>query len=743
MADAKKIGVYICSGFGIGEVIDCNKLAEDIKALPNIQLCKVIENLCTEAGADIIKNDIQAEGLTGLVIGASSPRYHNDIFNFDDIVMERVSLRELVAWTHEPMQTETHLLALDYIKMGIAKVSASSLPEPMVLDINDTVMVVGGGVTGLNAALSCSKAGYPVVLVEKENELGGFYKNLHKLTLGKAPYLDLQPNLCNELISEVESDPLISVIKSCEIEQISGQPGLFDVTAKTNGTTRNFQVGSIIQATGWKPYNPEKLTHLGYGNVKNVITNVEMEELAKTDRLTSDFSNGLKSVVFVQCAGSRDPNHLPYCSSFCCMASLKQSLYVREKYPDARIYVIYKDIRTPAQNEIFYKRVQNEDNIFLTKGEISNIQQIDENGILVDVDETLIGEKIQIKADLVVLATGIVPTTFVEDPVNEENPQAEKPAPNLKKAKGEEGKAKILNLTYRQGTDLPTLHYGFPDSHYICFPYESRRTGIYAAGTVRAPMDTTAAKNDALGASLKAIQSIENCRIGTAVHPRSGEKAYAEFFLQRCTQCKRCTEECPFGTLDEDTKGTPKYNPNRCRRCGICMGACPERIISFKDYSVQIISSVIKSIYIPTEEEDGEATPRIIAFLCENDAYPALDIIASQKIKLSSYVRVIPVRCLGSVNTSWIADSLSAGFDGALLIGCKFGEDYQCHFIRGSELANKRMENVQEKLKQLVLEPERVELHMISIDEYYKLPDIINKFAETIEKIGPNPYKEM
>ncbi|MCK5742006.1 MAG: hydrogenase iron-sulfur subunit, partial [Chlorobi bacterium] len=182
---------------------------------------------------------------------------------------------------------------------------------------------------------------------------------------------------------------------------------------------------------------------------------------------------------------------------------------------------------------------------------------------------------------------------------------------------------------------------------------------------------------------------------------------------------------------------------NRCRRCGICMGACPERIISFKNYSVQIVSQMIKSIYVPTEEEDDVATPRIIAFLCENDAYPSLDIVGRKRLKISPHIRVIPVRCLGSVSTSWIADSLAAGFDGALLIGCKYGDDYQCHFIKGSELANQRMENVQEKLKQLVLEPERVELHMLSIDEYDKIPEIFNNFAKVIEDVGPNPYKEM
>lgn len=743
MADTKKIGVYICSGFGIGEAIDCEHLAEDIKKEAGVHLIKIEKGLCTPDGAKLIEQDIANEGLEAVVIGASSPRAHTDLFKFDsNIIVDRVNLREHVAWTHEPGDKQTYDLALDYMKMGLAKVSTIEHPEPEIPDISETVLVVGGGVTGLNAALSSAKAGYSVVLIEKEKQLGGFYNKLYKITPRKEPYLDLEPNLCPELIAHVQSHPNIQVFTSTSIDKTEGAPGMFDVTARMNGDILKFQVGSIVQATGWRPYDANKLGHLGYGKFKNVVTNIELEENAKAGNLVKPSDNSeINSIVFIQCAGSRDENHLPYCSSFCCMTSLKQALYVREKYPDSKIYIIYKDIRTPAQYEMFYKQVQNHDNIFLTKGEVVGLAENGNGTLNVDIDDTLIGKNIQINADMVVLATGMVPSTKVEE--NGGGDSSGVTADGKKAAAGAEAGAKILNLNYRQGTDLPTLKYGFPDSHYICFPYETRRTGIYAAGTVRAPMDMVSAKNDGLGASLKAIQVIESIKRGMAVHPRAGDTSFPDFFLQRCTQCKRCTEECPFGTLDEDEKGTPKLNMTRCRRCGICMGACPERIVSFKNYSVRMISNMIKSIYVPTEEMDGEATPRIIAFLCENDAYPSLDIIAKKKIKFTPYVRIIPVRCLGSTNISWIADSLSAGFDGVILFGCKYGDDYQCHFIRGSELANKRMENVQEKLKQLVLEPERVELHMLSIDEYDKLPDILNKFAKTIEDIGPNPYKEM
>ena len=756
MAEEKKIGLYIHSGDGIGEAIDCQKLVDLFKDEKDVAVCEANPKLRTKAAVEKIKKDVEEKNLDAVVIAASSPRYDKELFKFDGVFCERVNLREGVAWSHEANDPRTFDMAADYVRMGLAKARLANNPEPKVYDINDSVMVVGGGYAGLNSAIAAAKAGYDVVIAEKAPELGGFYRKLYKLAPTEAPYYNLEPNLIDDLIAEAESLPNVKILTNCEILSISGQPGMFDVKAKIADKEISFQAGTIVQATGWKPYPPERLGEYGYGKFKNAVTNVEFEELAKNGEIEAPIDGReIKSAVFVQCAGSRDPKHLPYCSNFCCSASFKQAMYIRERYPNAAIYIIYKDVRTPGLYEKFYKRVQFENNVFLTKGEFKSVESDGNGKLIVSVDDSLLGESVEIEADLLILAAGMTPNSGPDrikgaEEEEKEGGEGEKKEEESAPAASDAPqkvldipREPVLNLQYIQGPELPSLKYGFPDSHYICFPYETRRTGIYAAGCVRAPMDSLAVKNDAYGAALKAIQCVENIRKGTAVHPRSGDKSYPEFFFQRCTQCKRCTEECPFGALQEDVRGTPQPNWNRCRRCGICMGACPERIISFKDYSVQIVSSMIKSIYIPTEEEDGEAAPRIIAFMCENDAYPALDIAAEKGEKFSPYVRVIPVRCLGSVSTSWIADSLSQGFDGAILFGCKYGEDYQCHFIKGSELANKRMENVQEKLKQLVLEPERVELHMVSIDEYDQIPRILNKFAETIEEIGPNPYKEM
>jgi len=168
------------------------------------------------------------------------------------------------------------------------------------------------------------------------------------------------------------------------------------------------------------------------------------------------------------------------------------------------------------------------------------------------------------------------------------------------------------------------------------------------------------------------------------------------------------------------------------------MGACPERIIGFKDYSIDLISSQIKTMHVPDEFEEK---PRLLGFLCENDAYPALDVAGLRRTRHSPFIRFIPVRCLGSVNVVWIADALARGFDGILLVGCKSGPDYQCHMIRGSELMQTRSNNIRDKLKQLALEEERVRIEQLSISDFARLPEIVNDFAAQIADIGMNPFK--
>jgi len=709
---AGKLGVYLCTGCSIGDALDAAQLAKLANSECHAAVCRTHAALCGAEGCAQIRQDLAGGAVDTVVVAACSSRFKAEAFSFNHgSVVERVNLREHVAWSHKPNDEDTQMLAADYLRMGVARAMKMEPLKPLADEISKALLVVGGGVTGITAALEAAHAGYAVFLVEKEKNLGGRAALAKKHFPAEPPYTALVADGIQASIEAAYAHSRIRVFCSGQIARIEGQPGMFDVTLDVESGQHTVRAGAIVVATGWKPYDASRLVHLGYGISPNVITNLEFERMAAKGPIVRP-SDGQRArrVLFVQCAGSRDKDHLPYCSSTCCLGTLAQTTYIHEQDPEAEVYVVYRDIRTPGQYERFYRAAQDQPLNFFTKGEVTSVKKSPDGLLSVTVDHTLLGESIVLQVDLVVLATGMVPN----------------------------GTDQILQLAYRQGPELPVLQDGFPDSHFVCFPYETRRTGIYAAGAVRAPMDEAQARLDAAGAALKAIQSVELASCGRAVHPRGGDLSYPSFFLQRCTQCKRCTEECPFGALDEDVKGTPKPNTYRCRRCGVCMGACPERIVSFHNYSVDMIASMIKAIEVPEEDEEK---PRILALVCENDAYPALDLAGLKRRQYDPTVRVIPLRCLGSLNIVWIADALSRGMDGVIMVGCQYGDDYQCHFTKGSELAQKRLENVKETLQRLQLEPERLQLTQLAINEWEKLPEIFNSFAERIRELGPNPYK--
>lgn len=736
----KKTGVYICTGCSLGESLEIESLSKVATKEGKVPVCKSHPFLCGSEGVALIKSDIENEGVNTILIAACSPRVNYDVFDFgSSVITERVNLREQVIWSQPANDEDTQMMAEDYLRMGIAKVKHIELPEPYQgVDMVKTLLVVGGGLTGMTSALEAAKAGYKAVLVEKAPVLGGWMNGLFKQAPRKAPYTTPEEVDVAELIKEVEANPDVTVYTSAEILEIAGSPGMFDASISQNGATLKERVGSVVLATGAVPYDPTKLDYLGYGKYENVITGQQMEELAAKGKIVRPDGKEVQSIAFIQCAGSRDPEHLPYCSATCCVESLKQASYVKEQNPEANVFVFYKDMRTPGQYERLYQQVQKDGGIFV-RGEIAGITEDGEKNLLIQATDILSGATITTEGvDMVVLANGMVPTTALGEDfaakadTEEEDKKDDGPKPEVIL------KSNLLNLAYRQGPEMPTLKYGFADSHFICFPYETRRTGIYAAGSVRAPMDELSSIEDATGATLKAIQCMESSAQGMAVHPRVGDMSFPDFAMSRCTQCKRCTVECPFGAINEDDKFNPLPNPTRCRRCGICMGACPERIITFKNYSVPMIGNLIKSIEVPDEDEEK---PRILIFACENDAYPALDMAGINRLKYNAWVRVIPLRCLGSLSLVWIADSMSAGIDGIYLLGCKHGDDYQCHFIKGSELAEIRLSKVSETLDRLDLDSERVRMDQISITDYDKIPAMLDDFAAKLDELGPNPYK--
>jgi len=732
MADMK-IGAYICKGCGIGERLNVAQLVNIATKEGKAPIAREHEFLCNASGVEMIKNDIANEGVNHVVIAACSRRAKAETFNFDNVAVNRTNLREGVIWVTPADDDKKEIvqeMAADYIRMGCAEVKKMEVPQVNPSHGNNRrLLVVGGGISGMTSALEASKAGYEVLLVEKTGALGGWAAKLWKRVPNREPYADPMDNGVEAMIQAVTGDKRITVHLNSTVTKTSGAPGQFSIDiSKESGGTSTENVGAIIMASGFTQFDASKLSHYGYGKAANVVDQAGLEELARKANggaIKRADGKEVKSVVFVQCAGQRSPKEgeLSYCSGHCCNTSIKQAMYFKDQNPAIDAMVMYTDLRTPGNGEDFYRSAQKK-GVTFTKGWPKEVAASGE----LKFKDVILNEDVTTTPDLIVLATGQIPNSGVNiDEIKQDEPGQWAPNPQS-----------VLNMVYRQGKDLPQLVHGFNDSHFICFPYETRRTGIYTCGPVRRPMDMAQAIEDATGATLKAIQAMENASLGRAAHPRSGDLSFPSFRKEGCTQCKRCTVECPFGAIDEDEQRYPVFNEGRCRRCGTCMGACPVRVISFENYSVDTVGYQVKAVDMPDQFDEK---PRILVLACENDAYPALDMAAMNRIQYSAFTRVIPVRCLGSVNTIWITDALSSGYDGVILMGCQKGDNYQCHFVKGSELAHTRMSKIDDTLKGMSLEPERVATYEVAITDIERAPKLINDMAETINKIGLSPMK--
>lgn len=407
---------------------------------------------------------------------------------------------------------------------------------------HSSVLVIGGGISGITAAIETAEAGYDVYLVEKNPYLGGRVAQLYKY------FPKLCPPYCGLEIffKRIKSNPRFRYFTNAEIKNVSGSPGNFDVnieispryvnsnctgcnkcveacpvertndfnygmdnnkaiylphpmafpmryvidpyTCKKSDGCRecadvcpydaieldmepqdvNLKVGSIIVATGWKPYDASKIDNLGYGQYENVITNVMFERLAAPSgptegKIVRPDGKPVKNVAFVQCAGSRDENHLPYCSAVCCLASMKQALVLREQNPEANIYIFYIDIRAPGRYEDVYRNADQDENIHFIKGKVAKVEEDATGNLEVTAENAVTSEKITQKVDMVVLATGMQPNTS-------------------------ELKIPGLNVDYDD--------YGFVVD----------KEGVYGVGVATNPADVSTCNEDATGSALKAIQ---------------------------------------------------------------------------------------------------------------------------------------------------------------------------------------------------------------------------------------------
>ncbi|MFN3885176.1 MAG: CoB--CoM heterodisulfide reductase iron-sulfur subunit A family protein, partial [Rhodocyclaceae bacterium] len=455
MAD-NKFAAYICSGCGIGDVLDVAKLERVAKVEGKMQIIKNHPFLCNEEGVKMIRDDIANEGVTHVCIAACSRRAKAEAFHFPTVALSRANLREGVIWAvaegseHDEVRQE---MAEDYIRMSCAEIKKMTLPTGNVKETSSKkILVVGGGMSGMTAAKAAADAGYEVVLVEKTGQLGGFANQMWKRTPFTAPYAEPQPTGAAELAAELAANPKVKIYLNSTVAETAGAPGRFKVkiAAESGGISEEL-CGAIVQASGFTTYPIEKLPELG-GGQPNVVDQAGLEALAKAANggpIKRADGKEVKSVVFIQCAGQRDDSgtHLPYCSGHCCGTSIKQAMYFKDQNPDIDTVVMYQDLRVPGMGEDFYRSAQKKGVIF-TKAKVNGVTGGD--NCTVSFKDLILDEETTTDADLVVLATGQVPNAGVNlDEWTATVTAAESGDTSAAEKKSALQKISVLNLQYR------------------------------------------------------------------------------------------------------------------------------------------------------------------------------------------------------------------------------------------------------------------------------------------------------
>jgi len=565
-----KIGVYICNcGTNIAKVVDCEAVCDHARTLPGVAVAKTYKYMCSNPGQEIITQDIQSFGLERVVVAACSPRMHERTFRkalsnagLNPYLLEMANIREQVSWVHlDPLAATEKAKALT--AAAVRRVVHHQPLDRLSVAMCPATLVIGGGIAGMEAALELAESGYPVFLVEREATLGG---NLARVDL-TAPYLDCARDLLEERISRVRANPHIALHLRSRVVSLDGFVGNFTTTIQGDGggAAQKVQVGSVIVATGYKPFDASRITHYGYGKLPDVITSFEFEAMMKAGTLATKEGRAPKYVAIVHCVGSRSEDWHGYCSRVCCMTALKYAHEVKSALPGSYVSDLYIDMHAFGKGcEDFYRKSSEVKTLFLMYGKnahpvVRKAAPGDGCGMLIEVDEQLSGERIEIPADLIILMVGM-------------------------EAREDSGEvARLVNIS--QDKDG-----WFIESHPKLDPVATTTEGVFIAGTCASPKDIPDSIAQARAAAARILGKISKGQIDI-------DPVYAEVDDDRCSGCRVCNELCPYSAVEYD----PERKRSRvisamCKACGACAAACPSGAISARHFTDRQIFAQIEGV---------------------------------------------------------------------------------------------------------------------------------------------------
>jgi heterodisulfide reductase subunit A-like polyferredoxin len=561
-----RIGVFVCHcGKNIASVVDVEKVAQAAAQLPGVVFATHTMYTCADSSLNNIHDMIHKHRLNRVVVASCTPRTHEPIFRetlreagLNPYLFELANIRDQCSWVHSAEPEQATDKATQLMKMSVARARLLSPLTGTSFAVDQTGLVMGGGVSGMTAALALAGQGFKVHLVEKSGRLGGNALDLN-YTL---EHEDIQPYVAG-LVSRVEESPNIVLHLNSEVTGVSGFIGQFKVTIFKDGIESQVSCGAIIVATGAEP---AKARDYLYGKDSSVITQAELEKRLQQD--TSVWAG--KNVVMVQCAGSRNEERA-YCSRICCSMAVKNALKIKESDPSANIFVLYRDIRTYGFREKYYKQAREAGVIFIRYDRAAPPVVTNENGLRVSLRSPDFPEPIEIEADNVVLSTGV---------------------------DAAEGNRRLADML-----KVPVNADGFfVEAHLKLRPVEFATEGIYLCGLAHSPkhLDENISQARAAASRASVVLSKAYLEVGAQV---------SRVDQSKCISCMTCAKVCPYGapTVNADRKA--EIIAAKCMGCGICAAECPACAIQLNHFVSRQFKDMLDELFRDMKEETAPAEP--------------------------------------------------------------------------------------------------------------------------------------
>jgi heterodisulfide reductase subunit A len=573
-----RVGVFICHcGSNIASVVDVEAVVQRTRQLPYVVLAERNVYTCADDTQDQIKEKIIKHRLNRVIVASCTPRTHEAIFRdtlrdagLNQYLLEMANIRDQCSWVHSSEPDKATEKAKDLVRMTVGRVAGLKPLTEETVPVKGAALVIGGGVAGMTAALAIADQGYPVHLVEKENTLGGMAREIYQ-TLDKS---DVSAFLAR-LIGRIVSHPRVTVHLHSKVKKVDGHVGDFSSDIVTPEKTLKIEHGVVILASGAKEQKPHTF---GYGQNDRVITQLELSgRIARNELALQEKS----TIVMIQCVEQRNDEH-PYCSRVCCTTAVKNALLLRQKYPKARILVLYREMRTYGFREAAYREAREKGILFIRYDDKRMPEVAMENGLTVRVTDKILGRELMMTPDLLVLAAPIV---------------------------ARDDRQELSELLR-----VPLNADGFfLEAHVKLRPVDFASEGLFLCGTAHAPkfLSETISQANAVAGRAASILSRK-------VMPVGAQTAWVD--PSKCIACMTCVHVCPYMAPQIGKDNKAEVQGAVCMGCGSCTSACPAKAISLHHYlDIQIlgaISSLLSESFgeKPVEanylEQVGVAQPR-------------------------------------------------------------------------------------------------------------------------------------